>query len=153
VSVAASIVSATGRRADLIRLLTTAGYDSEYGTGLEHTQGILEHLAVVPADAGASLRRSVEALRNEGRGGAVVAVVAVVPDEDVTLTNSLRTRFGSLTVVHLDRSAWDRDAPVGRSTPALASTLRVSRDAPFRTAWNGYVRARRGRTPGVAALR
>jgi uncharacterized protein (DUF58 family) len=153
VSVAASIVAATGRREDLIRLMTTAGYDSEYGTGLEHTQSILEHLAVVPASPGASLRRSVEALRDEGRGGAVVAVLAAVPDEEVALTNSLRTRFGSLTVVHLDRSAWDRDAPVGPATPALASTLRVSRDAPFRTAWNGYVRARRGRTPGVAALR
>jgi uncharacterized protein (DUF58 family) len=151
--VAASIVTATAHREDLIRLMTTAGFDSEYGTGAEHTQTILEHLAVVPATTGASLRRSIEGLRHEGRGGALIAVVASVPDEDVVLANSLRTRFGSLTVVHLDRSAWDRDAPVGRSTVALAGALQVSRDAPFRSAWNGYVRARRGRTPGLAALR
>jgi uncharacterized protein (DUF58 family) len=153
VSIAASVIATTARREDLLRLMTTAGYDSEFGSGVEHTQAILEHLAVVPVSQGASLRRSVEALRNEGRGGSVVAVLAAVPDDDVVLANSLRTRFGSLTVVHLDPSAWDRDAPVGRSSTALASTLRVSRDAPFRTAWNGYVRARRGSSPGVGALR
>lgn len=153
VSIAASVIMATAHREDLLRLMTTAGYDSEHSTGVEHTQAILEHLAVVPASADASLRRSVEALQQQARGGALVVVLAAVPDDDLVLVNSLRHRYGSLTIVHLDRSAWDRDAPVGRAgTAASASTLRVSRDAPFRTAWNGYVRARRGRTAGVGAL-
>lgn len=153
VSVAASVIMATAHREDLLRLMTTDGYDSEHSTGMEHTQSILEHLAVVPASGSASLRRSVEVLQQQGRGGALVVVLAAVPDDDLVLVNSLRHRFGSLTVVHLDRSAWDREAPVGAATAASAATLRVSRDAPFRTAWNGYVRARRGRTAGVGALR
>src|SRR5690606_3626090 len=117
------------------------------------TQSILEHLAVVPASSGASLRRAVDILQQQGRGGALVVVVADVPDDELVLLSSLRHRFGSLTIVHLDRSAWDREAPVGAASAASATTLRVSRDAPFRTAWNGYVRARRSRTPGVGALR
>jgi uncharacterized protein (DUF58 family) len=153
VSVAASIIMATAHREDLLRLMTTGGFDSEHSTGVEHTQSILEHLAVVPASSTASLQRSVEVLQQQGRGGALVVVLAGVPDSDLVLVNSLRHRFGSLTIVHLDRSAWDHDAPVTPPSSATASTLRVSRDAPFRTAWNGYVRARRSRSRGVASLR
>ena len=52
VSAAASIVAATARRHDLIRLVTTAGSDSDFAPGSDHVEAIMEHLAVVPAVPG-----------------------------------------------------------------------------------------------------
>jgi uncharacterized protein (DUF58 family) len=151
VSAAASIVTATANREDLLRLMTTAGYDSEHGNGSEHTHSILEHLAVVPPSGSADLRRSIEALQRNARGGALVIVLAAVPEDDLVLAGSLRTRYGSLTIVHLDRSCWDPDAPVATGSPG--TTLRVTRDQPFRTAWNAYVRTRRSSSTTLATLR
>ncbi len=137
VSVAASVVAATARRHDLIRLVTTNGSDSDFAPGSDHVEAIMEHLAVVPATPAGSLRRSVEMLGRRSSGGALVVVVAEVPTEDLVAVSSLRGRYGSLTIVHLDRSASDASAPVGPA-PAVP-VLRVTRDAPFAAAWNAYV--------------
>ena len=48
VSAAASIVAATARRNDLVRLVTTDGTDSGFAPGSDHVEAIMEHLAVVP---------------------------------------------------------------------------------------------------------
>lgn len=153
VSAAASIVAATARRNDLIRFLTTAGSDSEFGAGSDHVDAIMEHLAVVPASSTGSLRRSVDMLSRGSNGGAMVVVLADVPDEDVRATAMLRTRYGSLTIVHLDRSAWDPSAAIGAAPSA--PVMRVTRDAPFAAAWNDHVRnsSRRGRAATVAGAR
>jgi uncharacterized protein (DUF58 family) len=145
VSAAASIVTATARRNDLVRLVTTAGSDSDFAPGSDHIEAIMEHLAVVPAAPTGSLRRSVEMLGRHSTGGALVVIVADVPTEDLRATLHLRGRYGSLTIVHIDRSAWDPVAAVGPA-PAIPA-LRVTRDTPFATAWNAYVRAatRKGR--------
>ena len=64
--------------------------------------------------------------------------MAGVPPEDLQVLRTLRSRYGSVTIVHLDRSSWDPSAAVG---PALdPGTLRVTRDVPFATAWSSYVR-------------
>ncbi|MEQ1788705.1 MAG: DUF58 domain-containing protein [Acidimicrobiales bacterium] len=145
VSAAASIVAATARRHDLIRLVTTSGTDSDFAPGSDHVEAIMEHLAIVPAAAGGSLRRSIEMLSRRSTGGALVVIVAEVPADDVRAATHLRSRYGSLTVVHIDRSAWDPGAAVGPAPEVPA--LRVTREAPFATAWNAYVRTttRRGR--------
>ena len=145
VSAAASIVSATARRNDLVRLVTTAGTDSDFAPGSDHVEAIMEHLAVVPAAPTGSLRRSVEMLGRHSTGGALVVIVAEVPNEDLRATLHLGGRYGSLTIVHIDRSAWDPGAAVGPA-PAIP-VLRVTRDTPFATGWNTYVRTttRRGR--------
>jgi len=146
VSAAASIVAATARRHDLIRLMTTAGSDSDFAPGSDHVEAIMEHLAVVPAAPTGSLRRSIEMLSHRSTGGALVVIVAEVPSDDLRAAVHLRSRYGSLTIVHIDRSAWDPDATEGPA-PAVPS-LRVTRQAPFATGWNAYVRSstRRGRT-------
>lgn len=146
VSAAASIVAAAARRRDLVRLVTTAGIDSDFGpgSGSDHTEAIMEHLAVVPASASGSLRRSVEMLSRHSNGGALVVLLADAPAEDLRAATTLRSRYGSVTVVQVDRSAWDPASPVGQ--PPDAAVLRVTRDTPFATAWNAYVqRARRHR--------
>jgi uncharacterized protein (DUF58 family) len=146
VSAAASIVAATARRHDLIRLVTTAGTDSDFAPGSDHVEAIMEHLAVVPASPIGSLRRSVDMLARHSTGGALVVIVAEVPSDDLRAAVHLRSRYGSLTIVHIDRSAWDPGAAIG--PPPEVPALRVTRDAPFASTWNSYVRAatRRGRT-------
>ncbi|MET0902446.1 MAG: DUF58 domain-containing protein [Acidimicrobiales bacterium] len=146
VSAAASIVSATARRSDLVRLVTTSGTDSDFAPGSDHIEAIMEHLAIVPAAPTGSLRRAVEMLTRHNTGGALVVIVAEVPGDDVRATLHLRSRYGSLTIVHIDRSAWDPGAPIGPDLDVPA--LRITRDKPFAATWNHYVRTstRRGRT-------
>jgi uncharacterized protein (DUF58 family) len=139
VSAAASIVAATARRHDLIRLVTTAGSDSDFAPGSDHIDAIMEHLAVVPASPMGSLRQSVEMLGRRSNGGALVVILAEVPTDDLRAAATLRGRYGSLTVVQIDRSAWDPGAPVGPSPEA--AVLRVTRDTPFAPTWNAYVRS------------
>ena len=151
VSAAASIVSATARRNDLVRLVTSAGTDSDFAPGSDHVEAIMEHLAIVPAAPTGSLRRSVEMLGRHSTGGALVVIVADVPSDDLRAPLHLRGRYGSLTIVHIDRSAWDPGAPIG--PPPDIPALRVTRDNPFATAWNRHVRTstRRGRASVGAA--
>src|SRR3546814_16467928 len=101
----------------------------------------MEHLAVVPASAG-SLRRSVEILGRRSTGGALVVIVADVPSEDLSAVTSLRGRYGSPTIVQIDRSAWDPSDAIGPAPPV--PVLRVPRDAPFPQTWNTYVSPRTG---------
>ena len=111
----------------------------------------MEHLAVVPTTSAGSLRRAVEMLARQSNGGALVMVVAEVTEADVRAIAALRGRFGSVTIVQVDRSAWDPAAPV--ATPASAGGVHITRDAPFTLAWSSYVRGQRLRrgAPSVVA--
>lgn len=149
VSAAASIVAAAARRGDVIRLVTTAGADSEHGAGRDHLSAIMEHLAVVPASPSGGLRRTVELLRRTSGGGALVAIVARVPDEDLRAVAGLSSRYGSTTIVHIDRSAWDPGAPEGPTPPVPA--VRVTAATPFAEAWRAQLATSRyARPSGVA---
>lgn len=150
VSAAASIVAATARRRDLIRLVTTAGSDSDFAPGSDHVEAIMEHLAVVPTTSSGSLRRAVEMLARRSNGGALVAILAEVTDEDVRAIAALRGRFGSVTIVQVDRSAWHPTAPVG--TPSTPRAVHITRDTPFATAWNTYVHGQRLRRGAPSAV-
>jgi uncharacterized protein (DUF58 family) len=155
VSVAASVISANWKRHDLVRLLTTDGADSGFAPGYQHIEAIMEHLAVVPATARASLRGIVGLLGRSGNGGALVAVVAAVPDDELRAIGRLRTRYGSVTIVHLDRSAWD--ASVAPSPPPLVpGTVHVTSAQPFAATWDramALLGSRRRAADGVGAAR
>jgi uncharacterized protein (DUF58 family) len=137
VSAAASVVTATARRQDLVRLVTTAGSDSDFSPGTEHVHAILEHLAVVDLDPQANLHRTLDLLARRSSGGALVAIVADVPAEDIRALHLLRAKFGSVTIVQVDRSAWDGRAPVGRP---LEGVVHVTSATPFPAAWDEHVR-------------
>ncbi len=148
VSAAASVVTAAWRRRDLVRLISTDGTDSGFAAGHAHIEAIMEHLAIVRATPGGSLRQIVDLLARGSGGGNLVAVVADLPPAELRGLARLATSFGSLTVVQFDRSSWDRAAPVpdGPDAPA-AGVLLVTRRAPFADLWNARFGVRRPRAP------
>ncbi len=148
VSAAASVLTAGWKRGDLIRLITTDGTDSDFAPGYDHVEAIMEHLAVVQLTGAASLRAVVDLLGRSPSGGALVAIVAEVPKEEIAALAQLRARFGSLTIVQLDRSCWDPSAPPSDAR-SDGTVVRVTSAAPFAQAWDEAARKRSGRRPTV----
>ena len=139
VSAAASIVAATARRNDLIRLVTTAGTDSDFAPGSDHVEAIMEHLAVVPASPTGSLRRidrdarppvDRRRARRARRRGArrrparprCTSRAATDPSRSCTSTARPGTRA----------------RPSGRHPTCRCCASRAT--SPFATAWNAHVR-------------
>jgi uncharacterized protein (DUF58 family) len=147
VSAAASIVTANSARRDLVRLATTDGADSGFGSGTSHLHALLEHLALVEATGAASLRTMIDVVQRDGQG-ALVMVVGQTVDDELTSTARLRQRFGIVSVVRVGGTG---DRPGGVRGPAATSTsvIRVNDDVPFAPAWNKAMAATRAK-PGVA---
>ncbi|HEY2813318.1 MAG TPA: DUF58 domain-containing protein [Acidimicrobiales bacterium] len=136
VSAAASVVTASWRRRDLVRLITTDGHDLGFAAGTAHAEAIMEYLATVPLSSGGTLRGTIDALSVTGGGGAVVALLAGAADEELAALARLRGQVGSVTIVQLDRSSWDTAAPSVTGGLVAPGTIRVTRDHPFADAWN-----------------
>ena len=145
VSAAASIVAASWKRRDLVRLATTDGIDFGFAEGAAHVEAVMEHLAVVPGCPGGTLRGMVDSLAHTTSSGALVVVVGTVSDAELAMLRSQRGRFGSVTIVQIDRSAWDRSAPAPQTITAR-QMIRVDRDHPFAAAWNQAMHTRSKRT-------
>ncbi|CAN5244002.1 hypothetical protein BH18ACT4_BH18ACT4_07350 [soil metagenome] len=149
VSAAASVVTASWKRRDLIRLISTDGADSGFAAGSAHVEAIMEHLATVEATVGGTFRGVVDALARAGGGGGLVVIVASIAESELVALSSLRQKFGSLTIVQFDRSSWDPASPAApaASTPGM---VMVSRELAFPAAWNRAVQSRsRGRRPAL----
>jgi len=136
VSAVASVVTASWRRRDLIRLITTDGTDLGFAAGTPHVEAIMEFLATVPPSSGGTLRGTIEALGAAARGGSIVAVVGSVVETEVAALARLRGQIGSVTIVHFDPSCWDANAPSVPGGRVAPGTIRATRDCPFREAWN-----------------
>jgi uncharacterized protein (DUF58 family) len=135
VSATASIVTACWKRRDLVRLATTDGVDFGFAAGTAHVEAIMEHLAVVSACSGGTLRGMVESLSATTTSGSLVVVAGGIADAELAMLTSQRGRFGSVTVVLIERSAWDPGAPLSLAA-SVRGVVRVDRDQPFATAWN-----------------
>jgi uncharacterized protein (DUF58 family) len=135
ISAAASIVAAGAHRQDLVRLVSTDGADSGFAAGHAHIESIMEHLASVEAANDAGFRRVLDRLARSAGGGALVVVAAMTPPADLDLLSRLRRRFGSLTIVQFDRSAWDAAAPVHPTSPTRARVVQVTAETSFIDAW------------------
>ncbi len=98
VSAAASICRASQRRGDQVRLVTTADFDSGYGSDSAHLHKIYRHLTLASPDFG-SLFGAVEWLSRGQGGGLVVLVAAAVDGTEPGSLTSLGSHFSSKTAV------------------------------------------------------
>jgi uncharacterized protein (DUF58 family) len=144
VSVAASVITANSARRDLVRLATTDGADSGFGSGSTHVQALLEHLAVVQASGGASLRAMLDLVQRDGQG-ALVVIVGQTASDELAATTRLRQRFGLVRFVRVDappdraRAGATAGAPRGDGKTGASTsgaTIRVRPGVPFAPAWN-----------------
>ncbi len=143
VSAAASIHDACRRQRSLTRLVTTAGVDSGFSSGHAHDAAVLEHLAAVTPSRDDRFAEIVTSLRGSAHGGAIAVVTTGdAPPGDLDAIAGLRSRYGAVVIVVIDRSAHspttDRAAtPAGRSSalPRTARIIRVDRTASFSSAW------------------
>ena len=156
-SAAASIVNASWRHRSLVRLVTSDGGDSGFAAGHGHVEAIFEHLAGAEAGPEEQLGPVLTSLRREGNGGALAVITtAAAPTAELDLLARLRGRFGSLTLVLLERSTFDSSAAAARCSaprplPALASVVRVTAERPFAVAWPEVVSRAAGRRSSPAA--
>lgn len=137
VSAAASVVTACWKRRDLVRLITTDSHDFGFAAGTAHAEAIMEFLATVQASPGGSMRGVLGLLGQSGNGGAIVPIVAGVPDAELGALGQLRGRFASVTIVHFLHSSYEpaSTTPTER-TASIGGIIRVTRDHPFAEAWN-----------------
>lgn len=99
VSFAASLVLASWKHRDTIRLLHTGGRDSGAAASHPHVDAILEELAVVEATATGSLRASLDRLARAQSGGALVVVLGRTVATEVEALARLQRRFGPIIAV------------------------------------------------------
>ncbi|MBA2282590.1 MAG: DUF58 domain-containing protein [Acidimicrobiia bacterium] len=151
VSAAASLVSAAWKRRDLLRLVTTAGFDSGVVGGAAHVEQLLEVLATVaPAQPG-SLRGLMESV-HRGGSASVVVLVGSVGARELLSVLSLGAAVGSAVVVATAPGAGQRPGTTGVDTRANHPDILLLDDRPFAPTWNTAMltkRARRSRPRGI----
>jgi uncharacterized protein (DUF58 family) len=160
ISAAASVCSANMKRNDLVRLVTTDGRDSGFGTGRTHLEGMLEHLALVTASPQASLRSTAGLLQHsKGSGGALVVIAGSLPDQRGAALALLARRVGLLLVVEVGGGEPSNGAQGGRPDGQGATNgagglprLRLTGTMLFPPAWQSFLTRRsNGPNPTVAA--
>lgn len=124
VSAAASILAACAQGGSLVRLLTTDGADSGFGTGAGHLDALMERLARLETCSG-----DLPALPRTA-GAIALVVTADVPAADLAHLARLGDRPGSLTVVVVERDGGPSAAP------APGTTVVVGAGQPMGPAWN-----------------
>jgi len=155
-SAAASIAVSCWRHGWLVRLVTSAGWESGFASGHDQLETILYQLAVMQAGGGGDIESVVRSL-HRGHGGALTSITtAAGTGASLTGAARLRGRFGSLTAVVLDGGATPLATappgalPAGRRMRGV-TFVRVPRDGSFADTWNRSMSAL-GSTAGVGAV-
>ena len=147
VSAAASVVTACWQHGSVVRLVTTDGVDSGFGSGAGHLEVVLARLAVlVPAGDGAG------GLAALGPNRAVDGAVAVITASGVDAADLERlTRLArSPSAVTLVTFVGRRPRPEGASWPGVGHVVAVGATRPFAPAWDAVVAAGPARIRPVA---
>ncbi len=142
ISAAASIVTASVKRQDLVRLITTDGSDSGFAAGHAHVESIMEHLASIEASHDAAFRRVLDRASRSSTGGALIAIVANLADTELEALSKLRNRFGSVTIVRFTPSSWDPRSN-DEGSPPTRRVLPITGERSFADTWNQAMRPTR----------
>lgn len=133
VSAAASIAMASSARGDQIRVLTTDGEDSGYGTGPHHLTRILGQLALV-GQSDHQLADSLDQLTAAGSSGAVVAITTGEDTLDGAIMRRAAASYRRRVIVLFGQGGATSVATEGsvRST----TIVRVDTHGSFADAWH-----------------
>jgi uncharacterized protein (DUF58 family) len=134
-SVAASVLQSAHNRGNYVRLVTGDGTDSGFTSGNAQLESLLELLAVLQPRSDATLVTALDRAATHLRHGGVVVVAPELDSTALVDVQRLSRAFSSVTVVLLDRSSWDPDAPEG-APAAGRRMLRVTRTNPFPEIWH-----------------
>jgi uncharacterized protein (DUF58 family) len=140
VSAAASIHAASSKQNALLRLVSTDGTDSKFGWGHVHAEAVLEHLATVEATRDDKLAGVAASLRRAGNGGSLAIVTTDrTPATDLEALARLRSRYGTIVLVLVERSSYEPGGPLlqAKPLPAFTAVVRVTAQTPFAAAWDG----------------
>jgi uncharacterized protein (DUF58 family) len=151
VSAAASLIVACARKDSLVRLATTEGIDSGFGTGKAHVDAIMEQLAVAAAGDDDHLAGVIGALARSRHGGPTAFVgTDALAAADLGLVARLQSRQRPLVAVLFERQDSrdeSRVAELDRSGSAT-TTVTVRTSETFAAAWNQAIgRGGRRRVP------
>ena len=151
VSAAASIHAASHRVASLVRLLSTDGTDSGFGTGHTHAEAVLEHLATLEASREDRFAGVAANLRRAGNGGSLAIITTDrATTADLEAMAMLRTRYGTIVLVVIERSATEADrgsAQRPAPLPTVSALVKVNAKTGFAEAWDAAM------APNVLARR
>jgi uncharacterized protein (DUF58 family) len=142
VSAAASVITAAWKRRDLVRLVTTAGWDSGVDASHGHAERMLDELARVAISQPGSLRAAVTGLGRSGSGAVVVVAGAVPAAEVAGIAGGSAGGRHALTVVA---------AGPGANAEGLAEIIALDAPEGFATRWNTAMVRRRAYQGGVVA--
>ncbi|MDQ1378868.1 MAG: hypothetical protein QOE15_3041 [Acidimicrobiaceae bacterium] len=141
-SAVASIIQASSLAGRQVRLVTSDGIDTGFGSGHAQLITILGRLAAAQPGPSAAMATGLSVLDKGGTTGAVAVVTTdEATDDDMAGIRRLAGRFGSVAVVLIERSAWDPNAGVRPSAaaPRRGVLVRVNADTTFEAAWNSTV--------------
>lgn len=148
-SAAASVLAAAGATRCSVRLVTSDGYDSDYGAGAAHLHHTFGHLARLDRPRGAGTSGSVGPLAGPGRGwggrsrdrkaatmdGAVVVLATSASDaEQVQRLAGLAAGPDAVTLVLF--GVGDRPGGARREWGGIGQTLRLSPGDLFADHWD-----------------
>ncbi len=127
VSAAASILRTHLRRGDHVRLVSTTGVDTGYGTGASHLDSILEYLAIADRSGRGTMHGALD-LAERGATGALVVVTGRPSGPDLDAVEAIGPSISLRRIVRFDVA--DRS-----STSRRTQVLGVPPGASFADAW------------------
>ncbi len=127
VSAAASILRTHLRRGDHVRLVSTTGVDTGYGTGAGHLGGLLEYLAIADRSNRGTMHAALDAAER-GATGALVVVTGRPSGPDLDAVEAIGPSISLRRVVRLD-------VAVRTATTRRTQVLGIPPGASFADAW------------------
>ena len=154
-SAAASIANSSWRSGSLVRLVSTAGFDSDFGSGQAHLDLIFEQLAAAtPHSDNADFTAPLATLRRRSSGGALaVMTTSLTVPGDLQLAGRLRGRYGSVIQVIIEPGTADSAAGAAGRAPratAIGPMIRASTSLGFAAEWNGSMMTSAGVRAGTS---
>jgi uncharacterized protein (DUF58 family) len=132
---AASVAVASIRAGLHVRLVTTSGIDTGYGSSHRHSGTLLDALAAASLRAGDTLG---EELRGASNGDDPLTVLTTDSASETDMMGASRVAgLNPLTVVVIDRQGDKRSGPESYPAPARCRYVRVPVGTSFRAAWEG----------------